>query len=85
MARSISVQFENQVLANGNGFAVGAIDESLTYGALNEAANGLAELAVPTNALEEAVGSIYSEVLSIPTVGRHDNVFLLGGDSLRGS
>jgi acyl-CoA synthetase (AMP-forming)/AMP-acid ligase II/acyl carrier protein len=44
-----------------------------------------ADLAAPTNAFEAAVASIYSEVLSIPTVGRHDNFFLLGGDSLRGT
>ena len=41
--------------------------------------------AAPTNAFEAAVASIYSEVLSIPTVGRQDNFFLLGGDSLRGT
>jgi acyl-CoA synthetase (AMP-forming)/AMP-acid ligase II len=41
--------------------------------------------AAPTNDFEAAVASIYCEVLSTPTVGRHDNFFLLGGDSLRGT
>jgi len=44
-----------------------------------------ADLAAPTNAFEAAVASIYSEVLSIPTVGCHDDFFLLGGDSLSGT
>ncbi len=43
------------------------------------------DLVAPTNAFEAAVASIYSEVLGIPTVGRDDNFFLLGGDSLRGT
>lgn len=39
----------------------------------------------PTTALETTVAGIYSEVLGIEEVGSHDNFFLLGGDSLRGT
>jgi acyl carrier protein len=37
----------------------------------------------PTVALENLLASIYAEVLNTDEVGRHDNFFALGGDSLR--
>jgi acyl carrier protein len=37
----------------------------------------------PAIALENLLASIYEEVLNTDEVGRHDNFFALGGDSLR--
>jgi acyl carrier protein len=46
-----------------------------------------AELAVayepPTEGLEQLSAALFEEVLQRPGVGRHDNFFALGGDSLR--
>ena len=36
----------------------------------------------PENEIEEKVAAIFSEVLNVPAVGRLDDFFLLGGDSL---
>lgn len=39
----------------------------------------------PLSALEEAVGALYARLLGIGNVGRNDDFFLLGGDSLSGA
>jgi hypothetical protein len=36
----------------------------------------------PQGAVEQALAAIWSEVLGVPRVGRHDNFFALGGHSL---
>ncbi|HEY0607368.1 MAG TPA: condensation domain-containing protein, partial [Herpetosiphonaceae bacterium] len=39
--------------------------------------------AAPSSPLEAQLAAIWSQVLGVPTVGVHDNFFLLGGDSIR--
>jgi acyl carrier protein len=41
--------------------------------------------AAPRNAIEEALASIWSEVLHVSSVGVNDNFFDLGGDSILGT
>jgi acyl carrier protein len=43
---------------------------------------GIGEYSCPSDQLEEAVSEIWSQVLRIDRVGRDDNIFDLGGDSL---
>ena len=43
------------------------------------------EFAAPVGAVERLIAEFFSETLDISTIGRHDNFFILGGDSLRGT
>ena len=50
--------------------------------ALPEPSAELREVAVLASALEQRVAAIWSEVLDVPQLGRDDDFFALGGDSL---
>ena len=49
---------------------------------LPEAPSGGADHAAPDTPVEHLLAAVWAEVLQVETVGRHDNFFALGGDSI---
>ena len=54
IAQSISTRFEEQVAGNWDRLAVRAVDRSLSYGQLNQAANRVARSVLATAPLTDA-------------------------------
>ena len=50
--------------------------------ALPAPALALADYAAPATATERAIAPVWAELLGVPRVGRHDNFFALGGNSV---
>ncbi len=64
--------------------ANGKIDRKAVTAALTES-SAAAPLVEPQGALETELAALWAELLDVPTVGRTDSFFLLGGDSLLGT
>ncbi|CAM2957482.1 non-ribosomal peptide synthetase [Saccharomonospora xinjiangensis] len=64
--------------------ANGKIDRKAVTAAL-AASSDAAPLVEPQGALETELAALWAELLDVPTVGRTDSFFLLGGDSLLGT
>ncbi|EHR61695.1 non-ribosomal peptide synthetase [Saccharomonospora cyanea] len=64
--------------------ANGKIDRKAVTAALTESSDA-APLVEPQGELETELAALWAELLDVPTVGRTDSFFLLGGDSLLGT
>lgn len=64
--------------------ATGKIDRGALKAMKTDCAVPARSSAPPCDAIEARVAEIVSELLGVPNVGRDDDFFLLGGDSLRG-
>ncbi|MEV6318359.1 amino acid adenylation domain-containing protein [Streptomyces sp. NPDC051776] len=62
--------------------AHGKLDRSAVATLLDDATRERTELQAPSGPVEEAVARLWSDLLGRPEVGRQDNFFALGGDSL---
>ena len=65
IAQSISARFEEQVVANRERLAVSAADRSLSYGALNEAANRVARAVLATAPHTDTVAVLIGQGASV--------------------
>ncbi|MFF5481858.1 amino acid adenylation domain-containing protein [Streptomyces sp. NPDC012935] len=74
------LQIVDRLPLTGNGKTDRARLERWTEVAAQERASVGAE--APTGVLEEALAALWSEILPVTAVGRHDSFFELGGDSL---
>ena len=64
--------------------ANGKLDRKALLASTAELATLNAPYVAPTTATEQAIAAMYHELLDVPTIGRHDDFFALGGHSLLG-
>jgi acyl-coenzyme A synthetase/AMP-(fatty) acid ligase/acyl carrier protein len=62
--------------------ANGKLDRTALAALIERAASGTGEAEAPDGPVETAVAGIWTALLGVPSVGRHQSFFSLGGDSL---